>query len=162
MVIIRRAKSADMQQLLMLWHEMMDAHKGMHPDFRVANSANLAISTNFMTLLDGPSGAIIVAESEGRIVGMLLAQTKVGLPYSQTRLSGYIRDVAVTKEFRRRGIGKQLVDEAIKFLKSQNVEYIDLITGTANETSNEFWEAMDFKESLKIRTMWFIPNEDAE
>ena len=84
---------------------------------------------------------------------MLVAQVRHGLPYTATELSGYIRDVAVAKSFRGKGIGRELVEAGVDFLKSKNVEYIDLITGSSNNISNDFWQKMGFKETLKVRTL---------
>lgn len=142
-----------MQDLLSLWHEMMNCHKGMHPDFRIAENADVAVASNFTALFDDSLSAFIVAEEDHKIVGMLIAQVRQGLPYTATEISGYIRDVAVTKVFRGRGIGRELVEAGVEFLKSKNVEYIDLITGSSNNISNDFWEKMGFKETLKVRTL---------
>ena len=142
-----------MQGLLLLWHEMMNSHKGMHPDFRIAENADLAVTSNFTALFDDSLSAFIVAEEDHKIVGMLIAQVRQGLPYTATEISGYIRDVSVTKVCRGEGIGKKLVEAGVKFLKSKNVEYIDLITGSTNNISNDFWEKMGFKETLKVRTL---------
>ena len=142
-----------MQGLLLLGHEMMNSHKGMHPDFRIAENADLAVTSNFTALFDDSLSAFIVAEEDHKIVGMLIAQVRQGLPYTATEISGYIRDVSVTKVCRGKGIGKKLVEAGVKFLKSKNVEYIDLITGSTNNISNDFWEKMGFKETLKVRTL---------
>ena len=151
--MIRRAKVSDMKDLLLLWHEMMHSHKGMHPDFRIAENADLAVASNFTALFDDSLTAFIVAEEDHQIVGMLIAQVRHGLPYTATEISGYIRDVSVTKVFRGKGIGRELAEAGVKFLKSKNVEYIDLITGSKNDISNDFWENMGFKETLKVRTL---------
>ena len=155
--MIRIAKPDDMNDLLILWNEMMDSHKGMHPDFRISKNADMAMASNFTSLFDDTTSAIIVAEEDNRVVGMLIAQSRVGLPYTQTEKTGYIRDVSVTRSFRRTGIGKKLVEAGIEFLKSVDVEYIDLITGSENEDSNEFWKEMGFKETLKIRSLLLSP-----
>ena len=151
--MIRRAKESDMPDLLSLWHEMMNSHKGMHPDFRIAEHADVAVASNFTALFDDSSAAFIVAEEEDKVVGMLIAQVRHGLPYTATEISGYIRDVSVTKGSQGRGIGRELVEASVDFLKSKNVEYIDLITGSTNDISNDFWEKMGFKETLKVRTL---------
>ncbi|TFB13209.1 GNAT family N-acetyltransferase [Candidatus Marinimicrobia bacterium MT.SAG.4] len=151
--MIRRANTTDIQDLLSLWNEMMRSHKGMHPDFRIAENADVAIASNFTTLFDDSSAAFIVAEEEDKVVGMLIAQVRHGLSYTATEISGYIRDVAVAKSFRGKGIGRELVQAGVEFLKSKNVEYIDLITGSSNNISNDFWQKMGFKETLKVRTL---------
>ena len=35
-----------MQELVSLWHEMMKYHKGMHPDFRISENADVAVTAN--------------------------------------------------------------------------------------------------------------------
>ncbi len=142
-----------MQDLLSLWHEMMNSHKGMHPDFRVSEQADVAVTSNFTNLFNDSVSAFIVAEEDNKVVGMLIAQVRHGLPYTATELSGYIRDVAVAKPFRGKGIGRELVKAGVEFLESQKVEYIDLITGSLNNISNDFWSKMGFKETLKVRTL---------
>ena len=142
-----------MQELLSLWHEMMNSHQGMHPDFRIAENADVAVTSNFTALFGDSLSAFIVAEEDQKIVGMLIAQVRQGLPYTATEMSGYIRDVAVTKDFREIGIGRELVEAGVDFLKSKNVEYIDLITGSTNNISNDFRKKMGFKETLKVRTL---------
>jgi len=132
---------------------MMNSHKGMHPDFRISDNADLAVASNFTALFDDSMSAFIVAEEDQKIVGMLIAQVRQGLPYTATEISGYIRDVAVTKISRGKGIGRKLVNAGVKFLKLKNVEYIDLITGSTNDISNDFWDKMGFKETLKVRTL---------
>lgn len=143
-----------MQDLVSLWHEMMKYHRGMHPDFRIAENADAAVTSNFTALFDDSYSAFIVAEDDhNNIVGMLIAQVRQGLPYTATEISGYIRDVTVRKEFRGKGIGRELVNAGVEFLKSKNVEYIDLITGSTNNISNDFWSKLGFKETLKVRTL---------
>ena len=155
--MIREARPDDMNDLLILWNEMMDSHVGMHPDFRISKNADMAMASNFTSLFNDATSTIFVAEEDNKVVGMLIAQSRVGLPYTQTEKTGYFRDVSVTKSFRRSGIGKKLVKAGIKFLISLDVEYIDLITGSNNEESNEFWEKMGFGETLKIRSLLLSP-----
>ena len=155
--MIRKARPDDMNDLLILWNEMMDSHNGMHPDFRISKKADMAMASNFSDLFDDTTSTIFVAEEDNKVIGMLIAQSRVGLPYTQTEKTGYFRDVSVTKSFRRTGIGKTLVEAGIKFLTSLDVEYIDLITGSENEGSNEFWKKMGFGETLKIRSLLLSP-----
>lgn len=146
-----------MNDLLFLWNEMMDSHIGMHPDFRISKNADMAMASNFTNIFDDTTSEIFVAEEDNKIIGMLIAQFRVGLPYTRTEKTGYFRDVSVTKSFRRTGVGKKLVEAGIKFLSSLDVEYIDLITGAENEESNEFWKKMGFGETLKIRSLFLSP-----
>lgn len=155
--MIRKARTDDMNDLLFLWNEMMGSHLGMHPDFRISKNADMAMASNFTNLFDDTTSTILVAEEDNKVVGMLIAQSRVGLPYTRTEKTGYFRDVSVTKSFRGMGIGKKLVEAGIKFLVSLDVEYIDLITGSDNEKSNEFWEKMGFEETLKIRSLLLSP-----
>lgn len=60
----------------------------------------------------------ILAEENGKIVGTALGS------YDGRR--GYLQKVVTDKESRKQGIGKQLVEEVIKRLKSEGAFYIPI------------------------------------
>jgi len=67
------------------------------------------------------SFCFVTASIENKLIGM-------GRAISDGACDSYIQDVAVLKEFRKRGIGKMIIDEIIKFLKSKNITWITLVS----------------------------------
>ena len=59
---------------------------------------------------------------------------------------GYISHTAVSPAWRRKGVGKQLVEAALNALKGQNITKVNLVVFARNEDGNAFWEALGFTE----------------
>ncbi len=80
-----------------------------------------------------------------------------GVPFIKKKLIGmgralsdlvsdaYIQDVTVLKEYRGRGIGKDIIQTLIKTLKENNVDWIGLV---AEPGTSFFYEPLGF-ETLK-------------
>jgi len=58
---------------------------------------------------------------------------------------GYIGKVAVEKEYRRTGIGSDLMLKTIGFLKNQEVALINVVVRKGEEENLQFYEKLGFK-----------------
>lgn len=100
-------------------------------------------------IISNPSvGEILVMKVDERVVGM------VNLLYSiSTALGGKVailEDMVVAKEFRRKGLGKQLLHEAIAFAKQRGCLRLTLLTDFDNETAIRFYQSAGFSLSKMI------------
>jgi len=77
-----------------------------------------------------------VAKSEGKIIGM-------GRAISDGISDAYIQDVVVLKSFRKRGIGKGIIELLIRELKIRKVGWIALISEPGSEN---FYKELGFSE----------------
>ena len=77
-----------------------------------------------------------VAEEDGNIAGVIIA--------GNDGRRGYIYHTAVSPDYRRRGIGSKLVDEALKALKELGINKVALVVFSRNEHGNAFWEKVGF------------------
>ena len=77
-----------------------------------------------------------VAEEDGSIAGVIIA--------GNDGRRGYIYHTAVNPDYRRRGIGSELVDEALNALKSLGINKVALVVFSRNENGNAFWEKLGF------------------
>ncbi|MBP3577808.1 MAG: GNAT family N-acetyltransferase [Lachnospiraceae bacterium] len=86
-----------------------------------------------------------VAENDTGIVGVIIA--------GNDGRRGYIYHTAVHPEYRKRGIGKALVEQAMEVLKSCGINKTALVVFERNDTGNAFWERMGFavREDLVYR-----------
>ena len=86
-----------------------------------------------------------VAENDTGIVGIIIA--------GNDGRRGYIYHTAVHPEYRKRGIGKALVEKAMEALKSCGINKAALVVFERNDTGNAFWERMGFaaREDLVYR-----------
>lgn len=91
---------------------------------------------------------ILVMKIDGKVVGM------VSLLYSiSTALGGKVailEDMVVDKEFRRKGLGKELLHEAIAFARRRACLRLTLLTDFDNETAIKFYKCAGFSLSKMI------------
>ena len=95
--------------------------------------AMLARSRNalYETLRD-----MVVAEEDGRIVGVILA--------GHDGRRGYIYHMSVAEDRRHRGIGRELVSRSLSALKAEGINKVALLVFHRNEVGNAFWESQGF------------------
>jgi len=86
-----------------------------------------------------PSG-IFVAEADGKIVG-----------YITTRIDrdagkGRIPNLAVSSDWRNKGLGRQLMDRALDYFREQRLAYAVIETMAQNSTGDHLYKACGFVE----------------
>lgn len=86
-----------------------------------------------------PEG-IFVAEEGGRPIGYITTRLD-----HETRI-GWIPNLAVLPEHRRRGIGKALMERALKYLKEKGMEMAKIETLEQNEVGKKFYPKVGFVE----------------
>ena len=86
-------------------------------------------------LIRNPSTCFVAVEQDC-IIGAILT--------GHDGRRGYISHTAVSPAHQRQGIGKQLVETALKALKQQGIHKVNLVVFSYNEKGNAFWEAMGF------------------
>ena len=84
------------------------------------------------------SATSFVAESDGRIVGVIMA--------GHDGRRGYIYHTAVLPAYRNQGIAKKLVDRAMAALDEEGINKAALVAFKTNDTGNGFWESIGFTE----------------
>ncbi len=88
------------------------------------------------SLLQSSQGTGFVAQENGNIVGAILCG-------SDGRY-GYIHHLSVSKSIRKQGIGKSLVEECARFLKTR---HILIMVRENNEVGNRFWKQLNFQNA---------------
>ena len=78
----------------------------------------------------------IVAEDDGAIVGAVLA--------GHDGRRGHINHLAVASAYRRRGLGRALVETALDALSRQGITKVNLTVFAANAEGSAFWERLGF------------------
>ena len=89
---------------------------------------------------------MLVAEAGGAHVGYLLAHTGEAQPIFELRRHGVITDVYVVPEERRKGLGRRLVEQAVRFFGEREVKDCRANVLAANGAAKAFWTALGFGE----------------
>jgi ribosomal protein S18 acetylase RimI-like enzyme len=89
---------------------------------------------------------LVVAESEGRVVGCLQLAVLAGIS-SQGGIRGLLEDVRVASDCRSRGIGEQLVQWAIAEAKTRGCNLVELLTHQSRIDAQRFYKRLGFELS---------------
>ncbi len=78
-----------------------------------------------------------VAECSGKMIGTIMA--------GHDGRRGFFHHVFVSPDYRGKGIGKKLVDNAMSALEEEGINKVALVAFTDNDLGNRFWNKMEFK-----------------
>lgn len=94
-----------------------------------------------------PETSFVAEAEDGVIAGAVLC--------GHDGRRGYIQHMCVDPQFRRRGIGRRLVDAALAALRTEGIHKVALVAFKKNALGNAFWEAEGFtlREDLNYRNL---------
>jgi GNAT superfamily N-acetyltransferase len=96
------------------------------------------------------------AKDDGKIIGSCYICIIPNLTRGG-RSIGFIENVVTDKEYRRRGIGKKIVEKALEYAKKQNCYKVILQSGGKRTDAHKFYESIGFDgESKKAFEIRFI------
>lgn len=99
--------------------------------------------------LSSNNSFIIVAEHNKKIIGVLKAEIRERLFYYPTK-EGYISEFYIMPEYRRRGLGKELLKFSIEKLKEKGAEIVTAEFPTQNKIASDFYAKQGFRSVINI------------
>jgi GNAT superfamily N-acetyltransferase len=139
MLIIRNASSKDIPMILELLYEL--GRPRPQEDKDIEEFSNIV--TKY--LLSEPTKKIMVAEYDGKIVGMTSMMLLSRL--NRKSLELYIPELIVQKDHQNKGIGKKLMESCIDFAKQHKCHRIRLESGNQRIDSHQFYKKLGFEQS---------------
>lgn len=99
-------------------------------------------------LLDSPAAGLWVAERRGRVVGMVTVQLVVST--AEGGFSGLLEDLVVSSAYRRRGLGKALLNAAVQWARQQGARRMQLLADARNVPAVIFYRKQDWFQTNMI------------
>ena len=124
--MVRVARSEDIPAVLELWG-VARTRAAVTPDTREAVELLLARSRE----------GVLVAESEGRVVGVLIA--------AWDGWRGNMYRLAVLPVYRRRGLARELVDAGHAHLRAQGARRVTALVGSEDGEAQALWRAVGYE-----------------
>jgi len=85
---------------------------------------------------------LIAKNSDNKIVGMLILATfSTFLPKK-----GFLEEIVVDKNYQGKGIGKKLVETAIKFAREDGIVRLELTSNPKRIVANKFYQHLGFEK----------------
>lgn len=102
-----------------------------------------------LTLLIG-SGAdrVLVAEVEGRVIGMCSVQTLIST--AEGGRVGLVEDMVVAQDVRGKGIGQRLLGEIERWAADSGLTRLQLLADRANEPALAFYDRLGWERTALV------------
>jgi GNAT superfamily N-acetyltransferase len=131
-----------------LWKELFDHHSHLDPFFRRRDDGHINFKSYLTELIASTEAKVFIALESNKAIGYIIAKVDYYPPVFLLRRYGAIDDILVTLDHRKKGIGKKLWQEALKWFKSLDLERVELSIVPSNLESSSFWKKQGFKDYL--------------
>src|SRR4051812_24304946 len=145
---IRRGKPGDFQAIMPMLRDLRalrtqwdQARYALHPQAELRYLQWIGKSG------EDPRSLFLVAEEDGRVVGMLSATVEDNLPIYACEEYACIHDIWADPPYRHRGAGEKLVHEAIRAFGEVGVTQVRMMTTATNESGRRSLERAGMRVS---------------
>jgi ribosomal protein S18 acetylase RimI-like enzyme len=149
-VEIRRALPRDVDRVAALWEKLVAYHHALDSELPAATARGaIYYGRRIIDRIDDPSACVLVAVDGQAIVGYALGFVVDLLPemFAQEP-SGFLADIYVETAYRRRGIGRALVDQMIAWFAEHDLTYWEWHVAALNDDAVAFWRALGGREVM--------------
>jgi GNAT superfamily N-acetyltransferase len=144
----REANEKDFEACLPLLPQLWPALK--ITDASAESQIVREIKAMFFRLLKNPNAKVILAENEGQIIALIDLTFRETLFYRGWAM--VIEDLIVDENYRRRGIGTQLVRLAEEIARRRECRAIELNSDLYRKETHHFWEVIGYQcEAYQFR-----------
>src|SRR3990172_809369 len=148
-VVVRPGRTKALPEIARLWRELVGFHEALGgQDFRLAPGAEARWRTYLQGHIGRRSKLCLVALAGPQPVGFLLGSVQARAGIFMEREVGEISDVYVQAPFRRKGVGKALVDAALEWFEVRRVGRVRIRTDARNTMGVEFWKTLGFQTAV--------------
>ncbi len=154
-ITIRSAEPRDLRALgrmgaaLMRTHYAFDRQRFLAP----GDGAEAGYGEFLSSQLDDADSIVMVAEVDGVVAGYVYAGIE---PLSWKELrdeAGFVHDLLVSDEVRNSGVGQQLLDAAMAWLKQRGMPRVVLWTAAGNTGAQRLFERRGFRPTMIEMTL---------
>ena len=154
MVEIKEAAEEDVKILLEFSRKLNEFERKLYPNYRRFELDKEKIEKFFRKRIKREDSVFLIAWANGKPVGMAYAWIVKSFLFFKEEKYGYIGEVWVEEGFRRKGIGRKLVEKIIEWFKSKGIKWIRTDVLSKNKRAFKFYEKLGFKEFQKELEVW--------
>ena len=103
--------------------------------------------------IEFPQAYTCVCEADGKIVGFATMQTAAEF--------AHINELGVFSEYRRRGIGRMIMEDLMRECALRGCDHVSLETRRSNTPAKNLYGSFGFREAGVRRDFYIDPKEDA-
>ena len=151
MAIVRAAAEEDIPRILELYREMAITTSQVELD---RGSSLDDYRQVFAEIRAMPGYELLVAEDEGAVVGTMVLLIVPNLSHGALPWA-LVENMVVDRRYRRRGLGRLLMDYAIARAKEAGCYKIQLSSNKRRKEAHKFYRSLGFEDSAHGFRMYF-------
>jgi GNAT superfamily N-acetyltransferase len=150
-IVIRTALLSDRDAVVALIRALNLYEAGLNDDRLVTQAAAEAYYVTLSERIARQDGRLLVAEAEGRVVGMLglIVQEDQVFVRDDVRQHGFVCDLVVDEAWRGRGIGRLLLAEAERCTRAKGLKRLFIGVLEGNRDAERLYAKLGFGSYLK-------------
>jgi len=151
MTEIRTAKESDLPRILELYNELSMTTTGTEQHLNASFDDYRSV---FSEICSDPRREILVAEYQGEVVGTVAIFIISGLSHNAAPYT-LVENLIVNHKYRRKGIGKKLMEYTIARAKQERCHRIELCSDRRRTEAHRLYRSLGFEASAYGFRIWF-------
>jgi len=108
------------------------------------------VPKDFAAIVSDENAVCLIAESEGRAIGMALCYVRTSLSSGRKMV---IDDIVVDVSHRRAGIGRQIVEHCICMAADRDLDSVELSCSLSKPELHRFYESLGFRHRMRFYSL---------
>ncbi|MEI6849742.1 MAG: GNAT family N-acetyltransferase [archaeon] len=139
-MIIRKAKKEDFFSYIILKREEeKDISKVLNK--KIKSPSSFVLKKKFNEIISSKKELILFVESENKLIAYLHGMVFKNI-YNR---GGWVEDIFVLNDFRKKGIATSLIKEFIKIINNKGIKKLHLSVNVKNETALKLYKKLGFE-----------------
>ncbi len=147
---VREAETRDLDRIAALWTAITAHHEQLDPLFTMRRDAGDELRQLLAALHRDRDAAIFVYDEQGNLPGMCIVRVDRSPPILEEVERAEITDLGVRQDRRRAGIGRELVDAALGWIRDCGVERVEVQVAHGNQEGQAFWRSLGFGQLMDV------------
>jgi len=139
-MIIRNAKTEDINSIVELWYEMMLFHVNISDIYKMKANAKALYHDYVNECILDSNKEIFLYENNRIISGYIFLELTTLPPVYEENRIGVITEIGVNSKERKGGIGKLLLNRAENWFREQDIYRAECMVSIDNPVSQSFWK----------------------
>jgi GNAT superfamily N-acetyltransferase len=152
MALVRAAREEDIPRILELYRQLAITNAEAERQLTLSLEH---YQKAFSEISGFPGQELLVAEEEGEVIGSLVLVIVPNLSHG-ARPWAVIENVIVDERYRRRGVGRLLMEYAVNRARREDCCRIGLDSNKIREEVHQFYKAMGFETSAYSFRRYFV------
>lgn len=143
---IRRACIEDIDIVIGFGINLLEQHAELDKYFTPKKDADKLYRLFLERSLELEDHIFLVAEDSSKLIGYAVAEIQRRSEVFVVAENGYINDVFVMAEYRKKGIANMFLKEIRDWFVGKKVDYVELTVHPNNEIGKRAWSKFGFKD----------------